>query len=146
MNAEIVRKMFDLMNTNSYHSISNENCKYEEGDVDEPIDWFDVVDEILNCKKITDMVDYKGYIQIDYVDNNEDCIFMIEYHDDIYQDKMNALNNENQKLKKILHKALKLDDTIEIGKFDDEDNNYLFNLKLVNQKLRNTIIYVLKKN
>ncbi len=144
MNAEIVKKMFDLMNTNSYNHIGN--FGYNNIGDNKTVDWFEMVDEILNCKKITNMTDSKCYIEIMYVDNGEDCAFTIEYDDDIYQNKINALNNENQKLKKLLHKALELDDTIDIGKFEDEDNNYLFNLKLTNKKLRNTIIYVLKKN
>ena len=135
MNFEIAKKIFDLINTGNYNSISDENYNYEEGDDDEPIDWFELIDEILNCRKITDMVDYKGYIKVDYKDNNKDCIFIIEYDDDKYQDKIIAIENENKKLKDILHKLLELDDDISIGKFPGEEIRTIKNLKEINLKL-----------
>ena len=139
MATEIMIKVFDLINNNNYYSISDENYNYEEGDTDEPIDWFEVFDEIVNCKKITDMVDYKGYIEVDYVDDGKDCIFIIEYIDDEYQTKLIELEKENKKLKNMLHKALELGDTLGLGKFEEEDVRTIDSFKSLNQKLRGLI-------
>ena len=145
MATEIMIKVFDLINNNNYYSISDENYKYEEGDSDEPIDWFKVFDEIVNCKKITDMVDYKGYIEVDYVDDGKDCMFIIEYNDDEYQNEINRLDNENQKLKKILHKACEMDDTLKIGIFEEEKDKSIDNLETLNFNLKKMVMFVLKQ-
>ena len=54
-------------------------------------------------------------------------------------DEMNELDNENKKLKNILHKALELDDTIGLGKFEEEDVRTIDSFKSLNQKLRGLI-------
>ncbi len=148
MNTEIMIKVFDLINTNNYYSIIDENYKYEEGDAD--VDWFELFDEIVNCKTITDMVhnvddDGDGYIEVDYVDDGKDCMFIIEYNDDEYQNEINRLDNENQKLKKILHKACEMDDTLKIGIFEEEKNKSIDNLETLNFNLKKMVMFVLKQ-
>jgi len=66
-------------------------------------------------------------------------MFIIEYNDDEYQNEINRLENENKKLKNMLHKALELGDNIGLGKFEEEDVRTIDSFKSLNQKLRGLI-------
>ena len=60
------------------------------------------------------------------------------------QDKIIAIENENKKLKDILHKLLELDDDISIGKFPGEEIRTIKNLKEINLKLKGTILNTIR--
>lgn len=59
------------------------------------------------------------------------------------QDKINALENENNKLKNILHKLLELDDDIVIGNFEGEEIKTIENLEKINLKIKGTILNII---
>ncbi len=60
------------------------------------------------------------------------------------QDKINALENENKKLKNILHELLELGDDIAIGNFEGEEIKTIENLEKINLKLKGTILNIIK--
>ena len=61
-------------------------------------------------------------------------------------DEINRLENENRKLKNILHNALELGDTLRLGKFEEEDVRTIDSFKSLNQRLRDLIEVVLTQN
>ena len=60
-------------------------------------------------------------------------------------DEINRLENENQKLKKILHKACEMDDTLKIGIFEEEKDKSIENLETLNFNLKKMVMFVLKQ-
>tara|TARA_R110000787_G_scaffold244976_1_gene350796 strand:- start:292 stop:1044 length:753 start_codon:yes stop_codon:yes gene_type:complete len=65
--------------------------------------------------------------------------------DNTDQDKIIAFENENKKLKEILHKLLELGDDIAIGNFEGEEIRTIENLEKINLKLKGTVLYTIKE-
>ena len=89
---------------------------------------------------------HKLYLEVD--DIADEAVANIKEHlkcceDDDEGEELKALEEENKKLKMLLHTALKLDDTIAIGKFEKEEIKTIENLKKVNEKLRDLYYVVL---
>lgn len=89
---------------------------------------------------------HKLYLEVD--DIADEAVANIKEHlkcceDDDEGEELKALEEENKKLKMLLHTALKLDDTIAISKFEKEEIKTIENLKKVNEKLRDLYYVVL---
>jgi ABC-type phosphate transport system auxiliary subunit len=83
---------------------------------------------------------HKLYLEVD--DIADEAVENIKHHLSVCEedsDEINRLENENKKLKNMLHKALELGDTIELSKFEEEDVRTIDSFKSLNQKLRGLI-------
>ena len=80
---------------------------------------------------------HKMYLYVD--DMADEAVENIKHHLSVCEedsDEINELEKENKKLKNMLHKALKLGDTIGLGKFEEEDVRTIDSFNSLNYKLR----------